>query len=142
MKANIFLRVAAVVTLLQCAGHILGRPWTMTHNVRSAAVVDAMKAYRFNVMGFERSYFDFYSGFGLVLGVYLLAQAAVLWNLAALAGSGVARIRPIIEILCVANLAVTVLEWRFLFTAPLIMSGVITLSLALAFVSAHARQAA
>jgi hypothetical protein len=33
--------------------------------------VDAMRAYRFDVMGLERSYYDFYVGFGWLLGAYL-----------------------------------------------------------------------
>jgi hypothetical protein len=85
MKASVFLRIAAVVTAVFDAAHMLGRPWTRRHDVQTAAVIEAMKSYRFNAMGFERSYFDFYVGFGWTLAVYLVMQAVLLWQLAGFA---------------------------------------------------------
>jgi hypothetical protein len=142
MKTHCFLRAAAMVSGVLCVGHLSGRPWTKSHDAQAAMVVDAMKSYRFNAMGFERSYFDFYLGFGWVLAVYMLAQALVLWNLAALARSAAARIRAIIGIFCLANLGATILEGRFLFTVPLVVTGLITLCLALAFMTVPQKEAA
>lgn len=135
MKSTFFLRSAAVVTLLLGAGHMLGKPWTPAHDPAAAAVVEAMKSHRIHVMGFDRSYMDFYVGFGLMLGVYLLAQAALLWMLAGFASSEPARTRPIIAVFFIANVAITILAGVYLFALPLVMSGVVTLCLGLAVVT-------
>jgi hypothetical protein len=38
-----------------------------------------MKSHHFDAMGFSRTYWDFYYGFGLVISGYLLVQAVMLW---------------------------------------------------------------
>jgi len=141
MKSTIWLRAAAVITALQCLGHYIGRPWTPGHDVLSAGVVAAMKAHEMHVMGFDRSYFDFYVGFGMDLGIFLAAQAVLLWQLAGIAATDPARARPMIAVFFVASAAITVLNAIYLFTAPLVMTGIVALCLGLAWLLASARKA-
>lgn len=137
MKPRMFLRIASVVSLLQGVGHMLGRPWTPSHDAQGAAVTEAMKSYHVHVMGFDRSYMDFYVGFGLILGVFIVVQAALLWQLAAFASTEPARTRPMVVAFLIANLTIAMLEGAFLFAAPLIASGIIALCLGLAVVTAR-----
>ena len=141
MKPSRWLRAAALITAFQCIGHFIGRPWAPGHDVLSAGVVAAMKAHEMHVMGFDRSYFDFYVGFGMALGVFLGAQAVLLWLLAGFATAEPARARPAIAVFFAANLAITVLNAIYLFTAPLVMTGIVALCLGVALVLSIARRA-
>ncbi len=129
MSARLYLRSAAVLTLLLGVGHMLGRPWTPANDLGAKLVVAAMESHSMHVMGFDRTMMDFYSGFGLILGVNLLAEAVVLWLLGDLARSDPTRARHIAVVLLVMNLAVTVLAGAYLFTAPLVLSAAVTLCL-------------
>lgn len=129
MRASLCLRSAAVLTLLLGVGHFLGRPWTPANDLGAKVVVAAMEAHSMHVMGFDRTMMDFYSGFGLMLGVNLLAEAAILWLVADLANSDPTRARRLAGVLLVMNLAVTVLAGAYLFTAPLVLSAAVTLCL-------------
>lgn len=129
MSARLYLRSAAVLTLLLGVGHLLGRPWTPANDLGAKIVVAAMQAHSMHVMGFDRTMMDFYGGFGLILGVNLLAEAVILWLLADLARSDPTRARHIAVVLLVMNLAATVLAAAYLFTAPLVLSAAVTLCL-------------
>jgi hypothetical protein len=142
MKPWILLRIAAVATLLYCAGHTIGMPWTPATGAQEAAVIDAMKSVRFDVMGSSRTYWDFYFGFGLAISGYLAVQAVVLWQLGALARDDADRIRPMIAAFGLAFLVNTIIVWAFFFVVPLILAIVITVCLALAYVFAPPGRAA
>lgn len=129
MRARLYLRSAAVLTLLLGVGHLLGRPWTAANDLGAKVVVAGMKAHSMHVMGFDRTMMDFYEGFGLVLGVNLLAEAVILWLLADLARSDPTRARRMAAVLLVMNAAATALAGAYLFTAPLVLSAAVTLCL-------------
>jgi hypothetical protein len=60
MKSWLWLRAFAVVMGLFALGHTLGTAAPrVTRGPREAALFFAMQSYRFPVMGFERSYWDF-----------------------------------------------------------------------------------
>jgi hypothetical protein len=83
MKPSILLRAASVVAMLFGVGHSFGAPWTPALGPSELVVIDAMKSHQFVVMGDMRSFWDFYVGFGWSIAVFLVAQAIVLWQLAA-----------------------------------------------------------
>lgn len=132
MRARLYLRIAAVLTLLLGVGHLLGRPWTPANDLGTQVVVTAMKAHSMHVMGFDRTMMDFYSGFGLIIGVNLLAEAVILWLVADLAGTDATRARRIAAVFLVMNAAATALAAAYLFTAPLVFSAAVTLCLGMA----------
>lgn len=140
MKTSVWLRAAALITAAQCIGHFVGRPWTPGHDVLSAGVVAAMKAHEMHVMGFDRSYFDFYVGFGMALGIFLAGQAVLLWLLAGFSTTDPARARPVVAVFFAANLAITVMNALYLFTAPLVMTGAVALCLGVALLVPVARK--
>jgi hypothetical protein len=137
MKPSLLLRIAAVITLLYCAGHTIGMPWTPATGPQEAAVLAAMKSTRFDAMGSARTYWDFYFGFGVAISFYLALQAVVLWQLAALASGDASRVRPIIAAFFAAFVANAIVVWTFFFALPLILATAIAICLALAFLAAR-----
>jgi hypothetical protein len=142
MKAFHFLRISAVITLLYFAGHTAGIPWTPYTNAEAAAILDSMKSHSFEAEGFKGTYWDLYFGFGLTISVFLLVQAAVLWQLASLAKTDATRVRPIVASFLVAFIINTALAWKYFFAVPAVMAAVIALCLAGSLVLARRTQAA
>jgi hypothetical protein len=142
MKTSLLLRVAAIVTLLFFAGHTAAIPWTPAVGPAEMPVITAMKGPSFDVMGSSRTYWDFYFGFGVTISLLLLLTAVVLWQLATLAKTEAARLRPIIAAFLIAFAVNAVLALKYFFVIPLVMSVVIAILLALAFYAASTRKTA
>ena len=138
MSTVLWLRAAACVTALLAAGHLLGNPWTPAANVEGQRLIDTMGSYHFDAMGFNRSYLDFYKGFGWMLGVYLLGHAVLFWQLAGLPKVAQANLRPLVAVLCVEYCLVAAVGAKFLFWVPLGMSTAIAALLLVACISLRA----
>jgi hypothetical protein len=142
MKAFHFLRIAAVITLLYFAGHTAGAPWTPYTDPEAMEVLESMKNHSFEAEGFKGTYWDLYFGFGVTSSVFLLLQAAVLWQVASLAKTEPIRVRPIVCSFLVAFIINAVLAWKYFFVVPVVMAGLIALCLAISLVLAGRTQAA
>jgi hypothetical protein len=142
MKAFHFLRIAAVLTLLYCAGHTSGMPWTPYTDPEATSVLEAMKSHSFAEQGFKGTYWDLYFGFGLIISLYLLLQAAVLWQVASLAKTDARRVRPLVGSFLLAFVINAALSWRYFFVVPVVLAGLVAICLAIALVLAARPQAA
>jgi hypothetical protein len=131
------LRIAAGLTLLYCAGHTLGMPWTPSIRPQDIAVLEAMKTDRFDDAGSTRTYWDFYFGFGLAITGYLALQAVALWQLAPLAKNAAMEVRPIVAVFFIAFVANAIVVWMYFFVIPLVFAVAIAICLALAFLFAR-----
>jgi hypothetical protein len=133
MTASTWLRISAVLTLFFCAAHTLGYPWVgqlSTVQLEQLAGIDTVKAV---TQGFARSYSDFHKGFGFYVSAMLLVQAVVLWQLGSMVKTE-PRTAKFITALFAASFAVTaLLDCFYFFWGPIIFSGVITLTLLVAF---------
>lgn len=128
MKAPILYRISSVLLLLFAAGHTFG--FRQNNPEWGAdAVLGLMRSVRFNAQGFTRSYWDFFSAFGLFFSVFLLFAAVLAWLLAGLPAETLARVRGIAWALALCFVAVTALSWRYAFTIPIVFSAVITVCL-------------
>src|SRR5215470_8053129 len=126
------LRIASVVSLVFTAGHTLGglQKWSpMGEN----EVLKAMTAVRFDTMGANRSYLDFFLGFGWSISVLMLMQTVLLWQLAALAQPDPSRVRPLIAVFALATLSNGVIAWRLIFPVPALFSAALVIVLAAAY---------
>jgi hypothetical protein len=139
VNAILLLRTASVVALLFAVGHTSGSPWTPSEEPGAASVVEAMKSVSFDVMGTNRSYWEFYFGFGLSISVYMFAQAVFLWLLASLAKTQPASVRPFLAVLLVSYAANGFLAWRYFFVLPLVLSVVMVICLSLALLASRPR---
>jgi hypothetical protein len=136
MTTTLLLRIASIISLVFTAGHTLGglRKWSpMGDN----EVLKAMTAVRFDTMGANRSYLDFFMGFGWSISVAMLLQTVLLWQLASLARTDSARVRPMIAVFALATLASGVIAWRFIFPLPALFSSALVIVLAAAYVAAR-----
>jgi hypothetical protein len=128
MRASMFYRIAAVLLLLFAVGHTLGfrqsdPQWGVD------ALLGSMRSVHFDAQGFTRTYWDFFSAFGLFFSVFLLFAAVLAWLLGGLPAETLARVRSIAWALAICFVAVTALSWRYAFTTPIVFSTLITLCL-------------
>jgi hypothetical protein len=136
MTTTLLLRIASVISFVFTAGHTLGglRKWSpMGDN----EVLKAMTAVRFDTMGANRSYLDFFMGFGWSLSIAMLLQTVLLWQLSSLARADRVRVRPMIAVFVLATLASSVIAWRFIFPIPALFSSALVIVLAAAYAMAR-----
>jgi hypothetical protein len=131
MKAKILYRIAAVLLLLFAAGHTFG--FRQNNPEWGAdAVIALMRSVHFDAQGFTRTYWDFFSAFGLFFTVFLLFAAVLAWLLGGLPAAILARVRSIAWALAICFVAVTALSWSYAFTTPIVFSILITACLIVA----------
>jgi hypothetical protein len=138
VKATILYRISSVLLLLFAAGHTFG--FRQNNPEWGAdAVLGLMRSVRFDAQGFTRTYWDFFSAFGLFFSVFLLFAAVLAWLLGGLPAETLPRVRSIAWALAGCFVAVTALSWRYAFTTPIVFSTLITVCLiAAAWLSAKA----
>jgi hypothetical protein len=128
VKARILYRVSSVFLVLFAAGHTFG--FRQNNPEWGAdAVVGLMRSVHFDAQGFTRTYWDFFSAFGLFFSVFLLFAAVLAWLLGGLPAETLARVRSIAWALAICFVAVTALNWRYAFTTPLVFSALIRVCL-------------
>ena len=128
MKASLFYRIASVLLVLFAIGHTLGfrqnnPAWG------AAAILVLMRSVHFDALGFNRTYWDFFSAFGFFFSVFLVFSGVLSWQLSRLPAETLARLRGIAWGLTISFVAVTALSWRFAFTIPIVFSTLITMCL-------------
>jgi hypothetical protein len=128
LKASVLYRIASVLLLLFAVGHTLGfRKVDPKWGVDS--LVASMRNTTFDAQGFSRSYWDFYTGFGLFVTIFLLFAAFLAWQLGGLPAQTLAGMRGVAWALALCFVAVTVLSWTYFFIAPVVFSVVVTVCL-------------
>ena len=95
MKASTPYRVAAVFLLLFAVAHTVGfqqsdPKWGID------AVRDSMRSIHFDAQGFDRTYWDFFVGAGITVGVLYLFSAIFAWQLGKLPADSLARMRVVV----------------------------------------------
>lgn len=131
---TLYLRIAAVLTLIHCILHTVGGVFGAPpeHSVQ-AAVFATMKDTPFPTMGVVRSYWDFNLGYGLVISTTLLAESILFWQFAAFAKGHPALVRPLLVTFIFYFFAFAVFAARYFFLAPAITEVIIAILLILAF---------
>src|SRR5438309_8579049 len=128
MKAPILYRISSVLLLLFAAGHTLG--FRQNNPEWGAdAVLGLMRSVHFDAQGFTRTYWDFFSAFGLFFSVFLSFAAVLAWLLGGLPAETLARVRGIAWALAICFVAVTALSWGYVFTIPIVFSALVTVCL-------------
>ncbi len=125
MKGSILYRIASVLIVIFAAGHTVGfrksdPQW------RVDALLASMRSIHFQTQGFDRTYWDFYTGFGLFVSVFLIFAAVAAWQLGGLPVSELVRLRGMAWALAICFVAATFLSWRYFFLAPIVFSAVIS----------------
>jgi hypothetical protein len=137
MHSATILRIAAALAAIQGSAHgslfLRARP---RHGPAEEAVVEAMQSNRFDFAGAMRSYWDFYYGYGLQAAAACLVEAVLFWQLARVAESQPALIRPIVGLFVLVNVGHALLTARYFFYVPIVFDLAIAACLASAFAMA------
>jgi hypothetical protein len=138
MNTARLLRLSAVIFLLFAIGHWFFVPWAIGLQGDALDALSAAARTGHPVFGFRRSYWDFHVGFGHMVGVTFLMEAALLWLLARSAAGigGASSIRSLLAVLALANAATAGLQVAYFFWPPIILSLLATATLAIAWLRA------
>ena len=128
MRASMLYRIAAVLLLLFAAGHTLGfsqsdPSWGVD------ALLGSMRSIHFDMLGFNRSYWDLFVGAGLSVTLFYLFAAILAWQLSRLPAATLAQMRGTAWAFACSFAALAVVSWTYLFTIPLVFSIVVTVCL-------------
>ena len=137
MKTATFLRIASVLTLIHSILHTIGGVFGNPAPGVATTVAAAMRTH-FEVFGVNRSYSDFYMGFGLGITIFLTVDSILLWILASMSRHDAPRLRPLIAVFALGYLAFAFNSYVFFFPIPVITELVIVACLVAAFVTAKA----
>ena len=124
MKASMWLRALAVVMLLFALGHTLGTASPkVTRGPVEGALFAAMQGYRFPVMGFERSHWDFYRGFAQSISVWMVVVAVIAWQVAQVGRRNAGDALPLAVTLLVGCVGQLLLAARFFFALLMVLAA-------------------
>jgi hypothetical protein len=129
LTTRVLYRIAAVLILLFDLGHSAGCPWS---DPRWGVDLATIQSSHFKVLGFSRTYWDFYVGFGLFVSVFFLLAAIVAWQLGSLPTQTLPLLRGTAWALTLCFTAATALSWMHFFIVPIAFSVAITVCLAVA----------
>jgi hypothetical protein len=127
--SRVLYRIAAVLILLFDVGHSAGAPWS---DPAWGVDLTAMRSTHFRILGFSRTYWDFYVGFGLIISVFLLLAAVLAWELGSLQAQSLRLMRTTAWALALCFGAMTVLNCVYFFAIPIAFSSAITVCLVVA----------
>lgn len=137
---TVLFRVAAVLTLLYGLAHSSGYPWTPAIAPREAALLENMRALRFEAEGASRTYWEFYLGFGLIISAFLFVQGCALWFCGSLSKEG-NRTRPLAAVFALGFAVNAALSQMFFFAAPVVLAVAIAIVLGASFVLGEREEA-
>ena len=131
MKASLLYRISSILLVLFAIGHTVGfsqidPAWGVD------SLVQSMKSIHFNVNGADRTYWDFFFGFGLFVTVFMLFASVVAWQLGSLSSETLATMRASAWGFAVAFAVLAYLSWRYFFIIPIVFSIAIFMCLAAA----------
>ncbi len=138
MKPWIWLRVAAIIQAFFTFGHTVGGiPNKAMRGTQEQALFDALRAFRFDVMGTTRSHWDFYQGFGLTISVNLAILAVLMWQLGSLSRTEPERARPLVATLLLSEILIGGLSCKYFFAGPVVTLTLVSLCLGVALVTSY-----
>jgi hypothetical protein len=134
MMPVILYRVSAVVLLLFAAGHQFGFR-QVDPQWKADTTVAAMRDVRFPVQGFQRTYWEFFSGFGFFVTMLLLFSAVFAWQVGGLSPDVRRTLAPVLWAFAITYVVIAALTWRYFFMAPGILATIVALLLTVAALS-------
>ena len=131
MKASTFYRIASVLLLLFAVGHTLGFSQS-DPTWRVDALLLLMRSIHFDIQGFNRTYWEFFVGDGLTVGVLFLFASILAWQFGGVPAAALAAMRATTWAFAASFAVITIVSWRYLFIVPIAFSLLITLCLTVA----------
>jgi hypothetical protein len=131
MSGSLLYRISSGLLVLFALGHTIGFRQVDPH-WKADGVVSGMRTVTFDVQGMNRSYWDFFAGFGLFVSVFLVFAAILAWQLGSMSRESLAAIPVVRWSFALCFVLIAVLTWRYFFIAP----GVFTTLIAVGVVGA------
>lgn len=128
MRASLLYRISAILLLLFAIGHTFGF-LQVDPNWGVDALVQSMKSLHFDINGVQRTYWDFFVGFGLFVTVFMLLASLFAWQFGSLPPETLASMRLSAWAFVGCFAVVVYLSWRYFFIIPLVFSTAIFLCL-------------
>ena len=128
MKASRLYKVSAALLALFAIGHTIGF-WQVDPHWGADTVVGGMRSVSFEVQKFNRSYWDFFMGFGLTVTVFLVFATVLAWRFGSMSPEQLAAMTVERWSLAICFVFVAALTWKYFFLAPDILSTVGALTL-------------
>jgi hypothetical protein len=128
MKASLLYRISSILLLCFAVGHTVGfRQIDPQWGVDS--LVQSMKTIHFNVNGSDRTYWDFFVGFGLFVTAFMVFASILAWQFGSLPSETLAAMRISAWGFVVCFAVIAYLSWRYFFIIPVMFSIAILLCL-------------
>jgi hypothetical protein len=127
MTRKLLWRLASGLTLFFALAHTFGMLHPAHQGPDEDALLAHMRGYHFNMMGSDRTYWEFFFGFGLYLTASLLAVAAISWQMASLKREVAKALKPLGWTLLLAQVAFATLGWTYFFAAPAVTASLAAL---------------
>lgn len=125
------LRVAAILILVHILGHSFGHmTWDTPEDPKLKEVVTAMKGYKADFMGANKSMGDYYNGYSLMIFVLFALGMVMLWMISGFVNEQRDIARKLLIPIGIAFIMFGVIEYLYFFPFAASMSflaGVLTL---------------
>ena len=131
MKTALLYRISSLLLVLFALGHTMGFR-RIDPRWRIDSLVSQLRSTRFDVQGFSRTYWDFFTGFGFFVTILLLFASIVSWQLGGLPKESLSNMRLTAWGMALTFVIVTFLSYRYFFIIPVVFSAVVALLLVLA----------
>jgi hypothetical protein len=128
MSVSLLYRVSSGLLVLFALGHTIGFR-RVDSRWNADGVVSSMRSVSFDVQGVSRSYWDFFSGFGFFVSVFLIFAAILAWQLGSMSPERRAAIPLVRWSFALCFVLIAVLSWRYFFMVPGVFSTLIALGL-------------
>jgi hypothetical protein len=105
------------------------------HGPGEQAVYDAMQAFHFDMMGSNRTVWDFYRGYELSITVIFATLAVLMWQCGNLSRSESRHALPIAVTLLACEILLCIVSWAYFFAGPGTMSALIIVCIGVALLA-------
>jgi hypothetical protein len=128
MNASLLYRISSVLLVLFAVGHTIGFR-QVDPSWGADAVANGMRSVSFEVQRFNRTYWDFFTGFGLFVSIFLLFAAVLAWRFGSISPALLSAMPVERWSFAFCFVLIAILTWRYFFLAPGIFSTLIALGL-------------
>ena len=132
MKPSIWLKIAAGLQAFGTVGHTLATQMPVSRGPQEQAVFSAMQNFHFDIMGVNRSHWDFLKGYELEITVIFAVLAVLLWQLSNLSRTNSKEAAPLIATILICQIFMSILGWMYFVPPPGIVGGLIAICLMVA----------
>ena len=121
MKPAVFVRIASVLVFIHAVLHTIGGVFGKVEAGPATVAATAMKANHFVAFGNPRTFWDFYTGLGLGVTIFLTMESVVLWLLAPLTEHLGPKLRSPLAAFAIGYLFFAVDSFRYFFIGPVVV---------------------